>query len=78
MDYRNRIDLGVSLPKDMSFAASTRLTSIVGFRAGRRGRAEDHVLGLRSYIEAMGGRLRIVAEFPEGEIAITNFSNAGE
>ena len=32
---------------------------------------------LRSYIEALGGRLKIVAEFPEGEIAITNFSDAG-
>ena len=33
---------------------------------------------LRSYIEAVGGRLKIVAEFPEGEVAITNFSQAGE
>ena len=33
---------------------------------------------LRSYIEAVGGKLKIVAEFPEGEVAITNFSDVGE
>lgn len=37
-----------------------------------------YVSSLRSYVEAVGGQLKIVAEFPEGEIAITNFSNAGE
>ena len=37
-----------------------------------------YVSSLRSYIEAAGGQLKIVAEFPEGEIAITNFSNAEE
>ena len=37
-----------------------------------------YVSSLRSYIEAVGGRLRIIAEFPEGEIAITNFSTAGD
>ena len=37
-----------------------------------------YVSSLRSYIEAVGGQLKIVAEFTEGEIAITNFSNAGE
>ena len=41
-------------------------------------RADVYVSSLRSYIEAVGGRLRIVAEFPEGEVAITNFSDAGE
>lgn len=41
-------------------------------------RADIYVSSLRSYIEAVGGRLRIVAEFPEGEVAITNFSHAGE
>jgi DNA-binding transcriptional regulator YiaG len=41
-------------------------------------RADVYVSSLRSYIEAVGGRLRIVAEFPEGEVAITNFSRAGE
>ena len=40
-------------------------------------RADIYVSSLRSYIEAVGGRLRIVAEFPEGEVAITNFSQAG-
>lgn len=40
-------------------------------------RADIYISSLRSYIEAVGGRLRIVAEFPEGEVAITNFSQAG-
>ena len=41
-------------------------------------RTDIYVSGLRSYIEAVGGRLRIVAESLGGEIAITNFSHAGE
>ena len=41
-------------------------------------RADIYVSSLRSYVEAVGGKLRIVAEFPEGEVAITNFSEVGE
>ena len=41
-------------------------------------RTDVYVSSLRSYIEAAGGKLKIVAEFPEGEIAITSFSNAGQ
>lgn len=41
-------------------------------------RADVYVSSLRSYIEAAGGTLRIVAEFPEGDVAITNFSDVGE
>lgn len=41
-------------------------------------RADIYVSSLRSYIEAVGGQLRIIAEFPEGEVAITNFSGVGE
>ena len=41
-------------------------------------RADVYISSLRSYIEAVGGRLKIVAEFPEGEVAITNFSQVGE
>ena len=41
-------------------------------------RTDVYVSSLRSYIEAVGGRLKIVAEFPEGEVAITNFSEMGE
>ena len=41
-------------------------------------RADMYVSNLRGLIEAMGGRLRIIAEFPEGEVAITNFSDMGE
>ena len=41
-------------------------------------RADVYVSSLRSYIEAVGGKLKIVAEFPEGEVAITNFSEVGD
>ncbi len=41
-------------------------------------RTDVYVSSLRSYIEAVGGTLKIVAEFPEGEVAITNFSDVGE
>ena len=41
-------------------------------------RADIYVSSLRSYIEAVGGKLKIVAEFPEGQVAITNFSEVGE
>ena len=41
-------------------------------------RADVYVSSLRAYIEAVGGKLKIVAEFPHGEVAITNFSQLGE
>ena len=41
-------------------------------------RADMYVSNLRAYIEAMGGRLNIVAEFPQGSVVITNFSDTGE
>ena len=41
-------------------------------------RADVFASSLRSYIEAVGGKLRIVAELPEGEVAITNFSDVRE
>ena len=37
-----------------------------------------YVSSLRSYFEAVGGRLKVVAEFPESEVAITNCSHWGE
>ena len=37
-----------------------------------------YISSLRSYIEAVGGKLKIVADFPEGEVAITNFADVGE
>ena len=40
-------------------------------------RADVYVSSLRSYIEAVGGKLKIIAEFPEGEVTITNFSDVG-
>ena len=41
-------------------------------------RDDVYVSSLHSYIEAMGGHLMIVAEFPGGEVAITNFSHVGD
>ena len=41
-------------------------------------RADMYVSNLRAYIEAVGGQLTIVAEFPQGSVVITNFSDAGE
>ena len=41
-------------------------------------RADVYISSLRSYIEAAGGKLKIIAEFPEGEVAITNFADAEE
>jgi hypothetical protein len=40
--------------------------------------ADMYVSSLRSYIEAVGGRLKIVAEFPEGEVVVTNVAEVGE
>lgn len=36
-------------------------------------RTDMYISTLRSYIEAMGGELQIVAHFPEGNVAINQF-----
>ena len=41
-------------------------------------RTDMYVSNLRSYIEALGGKLNIVARFPQGDVEITNFSDADE
>lgn len=42
-------------------------------------RADVYVSNLRSYIEAMGGQLQIIARFPDGgTVEITNFNEIGE
>ena len=38
-------------------------------------RTDMYISSLRSYIESIGGQLRIVASFPAGDVAITNFSS---
>ena len=38
-------------------------------------RADMYVSNLRAYIEAMGGKLNIVAEFPQGDVTIMNFAD---
>ncbi len=39
-------------------------------------RTDMYVSTLRNYIEAMGGSLRITAEFPEGAVEIDQFETA--
>ena len=41
-------------------------------------RADVYVSSLQSYIEAVGGKLKTIAEFPEREVANKNFSHMGE
>lgn len=38
-------------------------------------RTDMYVSRLRAYIEAMGGKLNIVARFPEGDVAIANLAD---
>ena len=38
-------------------------------------RADMYVSSLRSYIEAMGGELEIIARFPDGAVRITQFES---
>ncbi|MDQ2665588.1 MAG: helix-turn-helix domain-containing protein [Gemmatimonadota bacterium] len=40
-------------------------------------RTDMYVSTLRSYIEAMGGQLDIVARFPDGDVEITQFNQVG-
>lgn len=41
-------------------------------------RTDAYISTIRSYIEAMNGRLRILAEFPEGTYEITQFEDLAE
>ena len=41
-------------------------------------RTDMYVSNLRAYIEAMGGRLNISAEFPQGNVSITNFADVAD
>ena len=41
-------------------------------------RTDMYISSLRSYIESIGGQLRIVASFPTGDVDITNFSGVSE
>lgn len=41
-------------------------------------RTDIYISTLRSYIEAMGGELDIVARFPEGEIHVKQFGEIAE
>ena len=57
--------------KDMAHALSVNQPAVSKLEQ----RTDVYISSLRSYIEAVGGKLKITAEFPEGEIAITNFSD---
>lgn len=39
------------------------------------GRKDMHISTLRKYVHALGGRLDIIAHFPEGDIRIDQFSD---
>jgi transcriptional regulator with XRE-family HTH domain len=41
-------------------------------------RADMYVSTLRKYIEAMGGELKIIAHFPEGDVRINQFQDLEE
>ena len=41
-------------------------------------RTDMYLSTLRSHIEAMGGRLEVIAQFPDGAVKISNFSEIGE
>src|SRR5574341_1601021 len=41
-------------------------------------RADMYVSSLRSYVEAMGGELEIVARFPDGAVRIQQFGDIGQ
>ncbi len=40
-------------------------------------RTDMYISTLRSHIEAMGGKLEVLASFPEGTVEINNFSDLG-
>jgi ribosome-binding protein aMBF1 (putative translation factor) len=40
-------------------------------------RTDMYISTLRSHIEAMGGKLEVLASFPEGTVKINNFSDLG-
>lgn len=40
-------------------------------------RTDMYVSTLRSYIEAMGGHLDIIARFPDGDVEISQFNQVG-
>lgn len=44
----------------------------------KEGQTDMYVSTLRRFIEAMGGELRIVAHFPQGEVEISQFTHQDE
>jgi DNA-binding XRE family transcriptional regulator len=60
--------------ENMAKILSTRQANIS--RIERR--TDMYISTLRSYIEAMGGHLDIIACFPEGKVQINQFEDIGE
>jgi transcriptional regulator with XRE-family HTH domain len=58
------------------------LASLLGVNQGSVSKMEKrtdmYISTLRSFIQAMGGELQIRAVFPEGEVAIEQFKDAGD
>jgi DNA-binding XRE family transcriptional regulator len=58
------------------------LASLLGVNQGSVSKMEKrtdmYISTLRSFIQAMGGELQIRAVFPEGEVAIEQFRDAGD
>jgi transcriptional regulator len=63
-----RKEKGVS-QEMLAFSLDTRQANIS--RLERR--TDMHISTLRNYVEAMGGTLQIIAQFPEGDIQINQF-----
>jgi len=62
--------------------SQTRLAEVLGIAQSEISKIEHrsdlYVSTLRSYIEAMGGDLEIVARFPDGAVRITQFKDVAE
>ena len=41
-------------------------------------RPDMYISTLRHYVEALGGHVKIVAQFPQGDVTITNFADVEE
>lgn len=58
-------------------ALASRLGSQQALVSKLERRADMYVSSLRTYVEALGGELEIVARFPDGVVRITQFEAIG-
>ena len=59
--------------RDLAKQANTKKVS----RLTLEERTDEYLSGLRTHIEAVGGKLKIIAEFPSGEVPINSFCDLG-